>query len=92
MGVAVSTTRPPSTPAAKRLTIDNVYIDAEPDAFDDQVTADGNKILREPPQSRRQDRWLRLCQLVTSQRIWRTPIQPLFTDDEKFGRDIHHGE
>jgi hypothetical protein len=46
----------PSTPATKRLTIDNVYSDAEPDAFDDQVTADGNKILREPPQSRRQDR------------------------------------
>jgi hypothetical protein len=31
-------------------TIDNVYSDAEPDAFDNQVTADGNKILLEPPQ------------------------------------------
>ena len=56
MGFAVSTNKTPSTPATKRLTIDNVYSDAEPDAFDNQVTADGNKILREPAQSRRQDR------------------------------------
>jgi hypothetical protein len=56
MGFAVATNKTPSTAATKRLTIDNVYSDAEPDAFDDQVTADGDKILREPPQSRRPDR------------------------------------
>ena len=50
MGFAVSAKKTPSNPATKRLTIDNVYSDAEPDAFDNQVTADGNKILLEPPQ------------------------------------------
>ena len=46
MGFAVSINKTPSTPATKRLTIDNVYSDAQPDAFDNQVAADGNKILR----------------------------------------------
>jgi hypothetical protein len=55
MGFALSHPKTPSTPATKRLTIDDVYSDAEPDAFDDQVTADGKKIPREPPQSCRQD-------------------------------------
>jgi hypothetical protein len=38
MGFALSTNKTPSTPATKRLTIENVYSDAEPDAFHDQVT------------------------------------------------------
>ena len=36
MGFAVSAKKTPSTPATKRLTIDNVYSDAEPKAFNNQ--------------------------------------------------------
>jgi hypothetical protein len=50
----MSANKTPSTPTTERLAIDNVNIDrdAELAVYDNQVIADGNKILqREPPRS-----------------------------------------
>src|SRR5258708_7206832 len=80
----------PFDPATKRLTNRQRLSDTQPDPFDNQVTADGNKILREPPQADKS-----LDEAPPASKVsthMGTPIQPLLTDDEKVGRDIHDGE
>jgi hypothetical protein len=67
--------------------------DAQRAVFDDPVIPDGNKNSSKSRAGKSwTDRSLRLCLLKNSEGIWPTQIQPLFTDDEEFGRDITMGK